>query len=53
MKDEFFNEISDDEPTRAELEMLNHWGKRCDEYIKGCLCCNAWKHFDETGRVME
>jgi hypothetical protein len=50
--DEFFEEISDDEPTRAELEMLDHWGEKCDEYQEGCIACKAWKHFDKTGEVM-
>lgn len=49
--DEFFNEISDDEPTRAETEMLEDWGERCPEFNGACIVCQAWKHFDETGEV--
>jgi len=49
--DEFFNEISDDEPTRAEIEMLEDWGERCEEFDGACIVCRAWKHFDETGEI--
>lgn len=49
---EFFEEISDDEPTRAELEMINHWGEKCKDYQKGCSVCDAWKHFEETNEVI-
>ena len=51
--DEFFNEISDDEPTREETEMLEHWGERCKEFEQDCFSCQAWRHFDKTGEVME
>jgi len=47
----FFNEISDDEPTRAELEMLESWGERCEDFDCACIVCRAWKHFDETGEI--
>lgn len=52
MIDEFFNEISDDEPTRAEQEMIDSWGERCSVYQKGCSACDAWKHFDKTGEIL-
>jgi hypothetical protein len=26
------------------------WGKRCSEYFAGCICCEAWRFYDETGR---
>jgi hypothetical protein len=27
-----------------------YWGKRCSEYCAGCICCEAWKFYDEQGR---
>jgi hypothetical protein len=27
-----------------------YWGKRCPDYCAGCICCEAWKFYDETGR---
>ena len=49
--DEFFNEISDDEPTRVEQEMLAYWGERCEDFNAECVLCHAWKHFDTTGEI--
>jgi hypothetical protein len=47
---EFFEEISDDEPTRAEQEMID--SERCEVYQKGCVACDAWKRFDKTGELL-
>lgn len=27
-----------------------YWGKRCSEYCAGCIRCEAWKFYDESGR---
>jgi hypothetical protein len=36
-----------------KLDMLEHWGERCDEFEQDCSACQAWAHFDKTGEVME
>ena len=43
--------VRDDESTKAETEMLEYWGKRCEDFDGGCIACHAWKHFDETGEI--
>ena len=30
----------------VEAWMKENWGKRCDEYSKGCSLCKAWECFD-------
>jgi hypothetical protein len=31
--------------------MLEYWGERCKDFDGGCVLCQAWKHFDETGEI--
>jgi hypothetical protein len=35
---------------KAHLSRGRYWGKRCSEYCAGCICCEAWKFYDEQGR---
>ncbi len=27
------------------------FGERCPEFAAGCHCCEAWKQYDEVGKV--
>ena len=27
--------------------ITTHWGERCDEYMPGCPCCDAWHRYDQ------
>lgn len=31
----------------AQEFIESYFGKRCPDFIEGCVCCEAWKHFDE------
>lgn len=31
----------------AQEFIESYFGKRCSEFVERCLCCEAWKHFDE------
>ena len=53
MIDEFFEEISDDEPTRAEQEMTDYWGEKCPDYDRLCPTCKAWKEFEASGEILK
>ena len=32
--------------TKKIKKIIEKWfGPRCDEYLKGCVCCDTWKLF--------
>ncbi len=33
--------------------VLDVWGKRCKDYVKGCPLCEAWKCFDYLFGVLD
>jgi hypothetical protein len=36
---------------RATYHARGRWvGKRCPEYFAGCINCEVWRFYDETGR---
>ena len=36
-----------------EVSQRDYWGERCKDFNAECVACHAWKHFDETGEVVE
>ena len=36
-----------------EVSQRDYWGERCKDFDGACVACLAWKHFDETGEVVE
>jgi hypothetical protein len=33
--------------------IIEAFGERCPDYGQGCLCCEAWKQYDEIARLRE
>lgn len=27
--------------------ITEHWGERCDDFDADCVCCQAWKEWDD------
>ena len=46
--------MTEEEKAQAKAQdMLEYWGERCKDFDGGCVACQAWKHFDETGEVVK
>jgi len=44
--DEFDKEIKR-ENKRLERWMIENYGPRCSEFLKGCIVCEKWRIFDK------